>query len=80
MEISNNLHPMMSKFISDLTELIDKPSLAFYLQWLKLHLDQLSRDTLPDLRKDYLKKLHAYEIAKNTKNETGIKASQCKVI
>ena len=64
MKICNNLSPLMKAFTSALESYIDTPIVMFFLQWLKLYFDQLSRETLPQLPQVYLEKWGSYAKAK----------------
>ena len=70
MAIYDNPSELMKVFITNSIELSDGPSLMFFLQWLKIHLDQLSRETLPSIKKQYLKSIAGYQRAKETKNDS----------
>ena len=69
MQICNNLSPLMKAFKSTLESYIDTPIVMFFLQWLKLYFDQLSRETLPQLRQVYLEKWGLYSKAKEAEPE-----------
>ena len=52
---SKNLSPLMSSFLTSLLTI--KGEIAwYYLHWLKIYLDDLSRELLPPLHRDYQKK------------------------
>ena len=66
--ICNDPSPLIKTFITCLIDLIDTPSIEYFLQWLKLYFDQRSRETLPALHRDYVSKWKMYKDAKDQPN------------
>ena len=67
-KVCENLNPLVDSFIAGIEKCIDTPVIDYYLQWLQINLNDLSRKRLPSLQRDYFHELRQFKTAANTSN------------